>query len=247
MVILDGGGDGLSARLAIRALGGAAEHVPVMLVGSPIGDPEQRRLAPEAAGAAHEDPSERLAGPFSVEYARSRVRAWLLRQESRWLAAPPPPHEADRLAALRRLELLDSEPEERFDRLTRLAAGLLEAPISLVTLIDRDRQWFKSKVGTLLEETPRDVAFCAHAILGSEPMIVPDALEDERFADNPIVAGPPHVRFYAGCPLLLPDGHAMGTLCVFDTRPRRLSTRQTGLLRDLAVLLEEELARGARG
>jgi len=96
-----------------------------------------------------------------------------------------------------------SLPEERFDRLTRLAAGLLEAPISLVTLVDRDRQWFKSKVGTLLEETPRDVAFCAHAILGPEPMIVPDALEDERFADNPIVAGPPHVRFYAGCPLLL--------------------------------------------
>jgi GAF domain-containing protein len=187
--------------------------------------------------------SEWLTTPFSAEYARSRIRAWLLRVESRWVRAPRPQDEDRRLAALRQLALLDSEPEERFDRLARLAAGLLQAPVSLVTLVDHDRQWFKSRVGTLIEETSRDASFCAHAILGDEAMIVPDALEDERFADNPIVAGPPHVRFYAGCPLTLPDGHALGTLCVLDTRPRQLSAEQRALLRDLADLVEEELGR----
>ena len=229
MIILDGEAAGLATCRAIRALGADAAEVPVILVGAAAGsDPEV---------------SEWLTAPFSAEYARSRIRAWLLRVESRWVRASRPGDEERRLAALRRLGLLDSEPEERFDRLARLAAGLLQAPVSLVSLVDHDCQWFKSRVGTLIEETSRDASFCAHAILGGEAMVVPDALEDERFADNPIVVGPPHVRFYAGCPLTLPDGHALGTLCVLDTRPRYLSAEQLGLLRDLADLVEEELAR----
>ena len=229
LVILDGDADGLATCRAIRALGEDGEEVPIIVSGPTTGS----------------DPavSEWLTTPFSAEYARSRIRAWLLRVESRWVRAPRPQDEDRRLAALRQLALLDSEPEERFDRLARLAAGLLQAPVSLVTLVDHDRQWFKSRVGTLIEETSRDASFCAHAILGDEAMIVPDALEDERFADNPIVAGPPHVRFYAGCPLTLPDGHALGTLCVLDTRPRQLSAEQRALLRDLADLVEEELGR----
>jgi CheY-like chemotaxis protein len=227
LVVLDGGAEGLAACRAIRELGGDTEDVAIMLVASAAG------TAPEA--------SEWLTSPFSAEYARSRIRAWLLRVESRWVRAPRPESEERRIAALRRLALLDTAPDERFDRLARLAAGLLQAPMSLVTLVDHDRQWFKSRVGTLLEETSRDASFCAHAILGDGAMVVPDALEDERFADNPLVSGPPHVRFYAGCPLVLPDGHAMGTLCVMDTRPRELSSEQRALLRDLADLVEEEL------
>ncbi|HUF76977.1 MAG TPA: MBL fold metallo-hydrolase [Longimicrobiales bacterium] len=239
LVLLEGSATGLEACRATRALGGAAEDVPIVLIAA-----ARRPSAAEAAGNGVGDcASEWLTSPFSEEYARSRIRAWLLRVESRWVPAATPADEEERLAALRRLELLDSEPEERFDRLARLAAGLLEAPVSLVTLVDRDRQWFKSKVGTLLAETSRDVSFCAHAILDREEMVVPDALQDERFADNPIVAGPPHVRFYAGCPLTMPDGHAMGTLCVLDTRPRHLTAEQRRLLRDLADLVEEELAR----
>jgi DNA-binding response OmpR family regulator len=231
IVILDGDADGIAACRAMRALGGAGERAAIILVG------------PTSVPGSETGASGWLESPLSVEYARARCRAWLLRMEARWQSAPRPQSEAERLAALHRLALLDSAPEERFDRLARLAAGLLEAPVSLVTLIDRDRQWFKSRVGTPLTETTRDVSFCAHAILGDGSMVVQDALEDERFADNPIVAGPPHVRFYAGYPLTLPDGHAMGALCVMDTRPRRLSENQLSLLRDLADLVEEELAR----
>ena len=239
LVLLEESPTGIEAARAIRSTGGSSAEVPIVLVGT-----SRRGSAGGAAPVGGDDcASERLTSPFSVEYARSRIRAWLLRVESRWTPAAIPQDEEERLAALGRLGLLDSEPEERFDRLARLAAGLLEAPVSLVTLVDRDRQWFKSKVGTLIEETSRDVSFCAHAILGAEAMVVPDALQDARFADNPIVAGPPHVRFYAGCPLTLPDGHALGTLCVLDTRPRQLTAEQRRLLRDLADLVEEELAR----
>ncbi len=229
LVILGGGEAGLEACREIRALGGAAAEVPVLLIGRTTG---------EVPG-----PGEWLRPPFTAEYARSRIRAWLLRVESRWKRAAEPPGERERLAALRRLAVLDTEPDERFDRLARLAAGLLGAPISLVSLVDHDRQWFKSRVGLGVEETSRDESFCAHVILGQDAMVVPDALEDDRFAHNPLVVGPPHVRFYAGCPLTLPDGNTLGTLCVLDTRPRQLSAEQRGLLRDLADLVEEELAR----
>lgn len=251
LVVLEASAEGVEACREIRALGGDAEDVPILLVGSEPPEGRSSRggrsgAGPSAEGRAADPepgPSEWLRSPFSVEYARSRIRAWLLRVESRWVPAALPEGEEQRLEALRLLALLDSEPEERFDRLARLAAGLLEAPISLLTLVDRDRQWFKSRIGLQLVETSRDASFCAHAILAEEPMVVADALHDDRFADSPLVAGPPHVRFYAGCPLTLPDGHALGTLCVLDTRPRQLTPEQRRLLRDLADLVEEELAR----
>src|SRR3954464_15878245 len=121
------------------------------------------------------------------------------------LTAPLPANEERRLAALRDLRILDTPSEDRFARTPRLAARLFAAPIALVSLISSNRQWFKSRHGLSLRETPRDSAFCAHAILGGDPLVVEDALLDQRFADNPLVAGDPHVRFYAGCPLSTPD------------------------------------------
>ncbi len=183
-----------------------------------------------------------LAMPCSKEYARTRLRAWALRNACQWMRAPLPKNEAQRLAALQRLCLLDSEPEERFDRLTRIAATAFDAPMAFVTMIDSDRQWFKSRVGLDATETSRDAAFCAHAILDEKPMIVPDALLDSRFAENPVVLGDPRVRFYAGIPLSLPDGHCIGTLCVVDVRPRQPDPGKIDLLRDLAQCVEQELA-----
>ena len=141
--------------------------------------------------------------------------------------------------------MLDTPPEERFDRYTRIAAGLFDVPIAMVSLIDRDRQWFKSRHGFDVAETPRETAFCAHTILDRAVLQVPDALQDARFADNPVVAGPPRVRFYAGAPLAAPDGSLVGSLCLVDRRPRQLDEQQLTLLRDLADLVEAELAAGA--
>ncbi len=130
------------------------------------------------------------------------------------LAPPPtplPPDEAERLAALRRYEILDTPPEEAFDRLARLAAQLLGVPVALVSLVDADRQWFKSRRGLDLGETPRRVAFCAHTILADEVLVVEDARADPRFARNPLVADPAGVRFYAGAPVTTPDGYRIGS------------------------------------
>ena len=151
-----------------------------------------------------------------------------------------PANEAARIDALHGLNL-DSAPEERFDRLTRLAKRLFNVPIALVTLVDKDRQWFKSCVGLDVSETSRDVSFCGHAILQNELMLVPDALEDLRFHDNPLVTGAPNIRFYAGYPLTVPDGNKMGTLCLIDTKPRNLDDEERALLRDLAEMAEQEL------
>jgi len=182
--------------------------------------------------------------PFTQEYARTRIRTWILRTTCRWIRARMPEHEEARLAALNNLGILDTGPEERFDRITRIASEAFDVPIALVSLVDRDRQWFKSCVGLNAKETPRDMAFCAHAILENEALIVPDAFLDPRFADNPLVTGEPRVRFYAGCPLKLPDGNFMGTLCLIDTQPRQLDDRKINLLRDLGNLAEIELSRG---
>ena len=184
--------------------------------------------------------------PFSEEYARTRIHASILRTTCQWIRARLPEDEEARLAALNELEILDSAPEERFDRIVRIASEAFDVPIALVSLVDRDRQWFKSCIGLDVKETPRDMAFCAHAILEDEVLIVPDAFLDPRFADNPLVTGEPHVRFYAGCPLKLPDGNFMGTLCLIDTQPRQLDDRKTNLLRDLGHLAETELSRGLR-
>ncbi len=156
---------------------------------------------------------------------------------------PIPADEAQRLAALRRLEILDTPAEERFDRLTRLARKLLGVPIALVSLVDHDRQWFKSKQGTGASETPRNVSFCGHAIADTEIFHIPDALEDSRFADNPLVTADPHVRFYAGAPLTAEGGHQIGTLCVIDRQPRELDEDELETLRDLADCVQDELAR----
>ena len=151
------------------------------------------------------------------------------------IAADAPPREAERLAALRSYSLLDSPVEEAFDAITRLAGAICGTPIALISLIDGDRQWFKSSHGLDgVRETARDVAFCGHAIHGNELMEVPDALADRRFHDNPLVASAPHIRFYAGMPLTDSDGFALGTLCVIDRTPRTLAPPQRAALADLA-------------
>lgn len=157
------------------------------------------------------------------------------------LKARIPPDEAQRQQALEDLKILDSPPEERFDRVTRLAARLFNVPIAYISLIDRDRQWFKSKQGLTAQQTPRDVSFCGHAILSDEAFVIPDARADERFRDNPMVTGEPNVRFYAGIPLKTADGSRVGTLCVVDRVPRRFEAPEESLLRDLAEIVQEEL------
>ncbi|MFQ1814916.1 sensor domain-containing diguanylate cyclase [Aeromonas veronii] len=157
------------------------------------------------------------------------------------LEAPIPPDEVLRLETLRRLSLLDSEAEERFDRLTRMARRVFNVPIALVSLVDEDRQWFKSCIGLEVRETARDISFCGHAIMGNETFIVPDASQDPRFADNPLVVGGPGIRFYAGQPLRIANGCKLGTLCIIDTVPRELSEEDVGLLKDLAAMVVREL------
>ncbi len=161
------------------------------------------------------------------------------------MKAPVPANESERLAALRRCSILDTLPERDFDDLASLAASICRTPIALVTLVDADRQWFKAKVGVEASETSRDLAFCAHAILQSDLLIVPDASADSRFSANPLVTGPPHIRFYAGAPLITADGHALGTLCVVDLVPRELAAEQANALQALSrqVVAQLELRR----
>lgn len=154
---------------------------------------------------------------------------------------PPRFDEAARLAELRRYDVLDTAPEPRFDRITRLASRLLDAPIALVSFVDESRQWFKSRVGLEVEQTSRAHAFCDHAIREPAVLVVPDARQDPRFADNPLVRGEPGIRLYAGAPLTTPGAHRIGTLCVIDQRPRELSERDVETLRDLAEVVVDEL------
>jgi len=149
--------------------------------------------------------------------------------------------EKERLDALYRMELLDTPREEAFDRITRLAKSVLETPIVLVSLIDKNRQWFKSNQGMDASQSPRDVAFCDHTIRKPEPMVVENALEDTRFADNPFVTGKPGIRFYAGVPLRTREGHNIGTLCAIDFKPRTISRQQITVLEDLARLVVDEM------
>ncbi len=164
------------------------------------------------------------------------------------MTAPILQNEKKRLNVLWQYEVLDTVPEEVFDELTELAARICEAPIALISLVDEKRQWFKSKVGITVSETSRDASFCAYAITQSDLFIVPDATRDKRFAHNPFVISDPKIRFYAGAPLITPDGHALGTLCVIDKVPRELRLEQKQALRILArhVVSQLELRRRSR-
>ncbi|WP_067509837.1 GAF domain-containing protein [Actinoplanes sp. TFC3] len=163
------------------------------------------------------------------------------------MQAPLPANEIDRLAALYELGILDSEPEKDFDDIVSLASGVCGVPMSLVSLVDADRQWFKARIGTDLTETSRDMSFCAHAMLGKDLMVVPDATKDARFSDNPLVGEAGGVRFYAGAPLITTDGFPLGALCVVDSAPRQLRIEQLQALRALArqVTSQIELRRYA--
>ena len=162
------------------------------------------------------------------------------------MKAPLPSNEADRLNALQQYEILDTPNEDTFDDLTRLAAHICRTPTALITLVDTSRQWFKSKVGMDALETPRDIAFCAHAILEPDLLVVKDASQDERFSNNPLVTTDPKFRFYAGAPLITPDGFKLGTLCVIDYMPRDFEIKQREALIILArqVVAQLELRRG---
>lgn len=164
------------------------------------------------------------------------------------MTTPLPKNEKQRLKVLWQYDVLDTVPEEVFDDLTELAARICGAPLALISLVDENRQWFKSRVGVTQTETKRDVSFCAHAILQSDLFIVPDATLDKRFANNLLVTSDPQIRFYAGAPLVTPDGHALGTLCVLDQVPRELNPDQRQALRVLArhVVGQLELRRQAR-
>jgi diguanylate cyclase (GGDEF)-like protein len=160
----------------------------------------------------------------------------------RFQPAPPSLNETQRLRALEQYEVLDTPPEPAFDDIVHLAAQICHVPIALVSLIDGARQWFKARQGLSVEETPRDFAFCAHAILTPDQVMeVPNALDDDRFADNPLVTGEPDIRFYAGAPLVSPSGHALGTLCVIDQQERHLTPEQLQSLAALARLVVNQL------
>ncbi len=157
------------------------------------------------------------------------------------IKAPLPPDETKRLQALRGYSILDTEPEASFNDLVFLAAHICQTPMARISLLDENRQWFKAKKGMDANETPRDIAFCAHGILQRDVFVVPDASQDERFADNPLVTGNPQIRFYAGAPLVTPDGHAIGMICVNDRVPRQLSAEQLHALRTLSRMVVTEL------
>ena len=158
-------------------------------------------------------------------------------------AYPVPADEAVRLRALAASKLMESPAEEVFDRLTWLASHVTDCPMALLTLLSGQRQWFKSRIGVTQGETPRDVAFCSHTIMQDAAFVVEDAGADPRFAANPLVTGEPHIRFYAGYPVLDANGMALGSLCVLDREPRRLRERELRALRELAAIASDEVKR----
>ncbi|AXE29670.1 histidine kinase [Chromobacterium phragmitis] len=154
---------------------------------------------------------------------------------------PLPSNEAERVQALQELLILDTPPEDRFDILTTYCRSRFDVDIALISLVDRDRQWFKSRSGLNVSETPREISFCGHAILDTEVMEVPNAQTDERFADNPLVIGDPGIRFYVGAPLILSSGYCIGTLCIISKRPRQLAEEDRAHLQALARTVVSEI------
>jgi phosphoribosyl 1,2-cyclic phosphodiesterase len=205
----------------------AARDIPIVVVS------DEEHLSAKAV-------SDWLIRPFSSAYARTRIRACLLRTTCRWERALTSQNEEQRLASLHGLGILDTPPEERFDRITRLAASIFNTPMASISLVDRDRQWFKSSYGLDAVESSRETSFCSHAVAARDVLVVPDAFQDPRFSDNPLVTGSPRIRFYAGCPIFVgPD--CVGTVCVLDNRPRQIDDNSVSLLHDLAALAELEL------
>ena len=158
------------------------------------------------------------------------------------IEAPKPDNENERMSYLREMQILDTPLEERFERITRIVCRSLDVPISAISLVDEERQWFKSIQGIDVSETSRSSAFCAHTILESEPFIIENALEDERFSKNPLVIGNPNIRFYAGIPLDVQDGVRIGSLCAIDQKPREITEEQISILKDLSEMVKSELA-----
>ncbi|PWF44050.1 helix-turn-helix domain-containing protein [Massilia glaciei] len=189
---------------------------------------EVERLQGIGAGKA----ARRPEGGLDAEYLSPAAPAY-----------PVPQTEQRRLAALAHSGLVDSPPDHAFDRITWLAAQITGCPMALVSLLTTKRQWFKSRIGIAAAETPREHAFCSHAILGSDGLVVTDAREDSRFSANPLVLGEPHIRFYAGLPVSDPEGNRLGTLCVLDSRPRSLTVDQLRALRELTDIVTAEIAR----
>ena len=226
--------DGLEIARAIRKTEGTEKiQVPVVLVTT------GNNPASLTSGVA----TDWLIAPFTLSYARTKIRAWALRTAIRWIRAETPAEDGKPAGGLRELATLDIPPDEKFDRLTRIAAAALGTPISMISLVDRERQWFKSSYGMSTSETVRDAAFCGHVAQSGAELIVPDTLQDPRFADISLVTGGPRIRFYAGIPLLFENGECVGTFCIADTRPRELSESDLVSLRDLAQLALQEIKR----
>ncbi|MCB1018460.1 MAG: GAF domain-containing protein [Bryobacterales bacterium] len=159
------------------------------------------------------------------------------------IAPAPPADESSRLQTLHALGILDTPPEERFDRVVRLARRIFDVPAAVISLVDSERQWFKSCLGLDVPETPREISFCGHTILSANALVVEDAQLDPRFCSNPLVTRPPHIRFYAGRPLFVGSGSAIGSLCVLDAKPRTFTAADHAALSDLAAIVVDELKR----
>ncbi len=235
LVIVEEGLPGTDGLAVCRALRGAdpadGNDVPVVILAG-----VEDRAAGQAAGV-----TDWLTPPFSPTYARTHMQAWIMRTSCRWQRAARPVDEAQRLATLRGLNLLDTAPQERFERITRVAMALADVPIAYISFVDENRQWFMSCQGLSSKETPREVAFCAHVVVLRQRLIIPDTLQDPRFAENPLVTEGPRIRFYAGFPLILPDGSCIGTLCFVDTRPRQFSEASLRAFEDLADMAKQEI------
>ena len=204
------------------------------------------RLVLVRASSSHHSTSKTVGRPSFLEFrVRSGVKCVprfgvIVTAREELMITPRPANEAERVATLRGYEILDTEPEVAFDDLTFLASYICQTPIALISLVDSDRQWFKSKIGVSETQTARDIAFCSWAILENDIFVVPDASQDERFSENPFVVSDPKIRFYAGAPLMT-NGHAIGTLCVLDRVPRQLSPEQLQALRALSSQVQGQI------
>jgi phosphoribosyl 1,2-cyclic phosphodiesterase/DNA-binding response OmpR family regulator len=229
--------DGIELARRLRGHGDATlRDVPVVI----LADAADGGEVPAGFDAGATD---WLTLPISAAFVQSRMRSWLLRTRVRWNKPPLPPNEKERLEALRAIGMFGTPREERFDRLTRLAARSMNSSYAYLSLVEEDRLWFKSTVNSNAQEEPRDIAMCSYVILANDLLVVPDATIDPEYGDNPSFHNDKHLRFYAGVPLRGRGGLAIGTLCVYDARPRHPSADELGSLKDIAALVEEELQR----